>query len=107
MLAFSHVSHVYRTGASIYVTYLFRLAETAEETRERWQSLKAGASRAILDFGGTISHHHGVGIDHKPYLAAEKGEEGMKLLSNIVFGFDPEGIMNPGKLLDDAHKKGK
>ncbi|MCJ7564490.1 MAG: FAD-binding oxidoreductase, partial [Candidatus Aminicenantes bacterium] len=100
VLAFIHVSHVYATGASIYATYLFRLAETAEETLERWRRLKNAASQTILAHGGTISHQHGVGVDHLPYLAPEKGELGMHVLADLIRKFDPDGIMNPGKLVE-------
>jgi alkyldihydroxyacetonephosphate synthase len=50
--------------------------------------------------GGTISHQHGVGLDHKPYLPLEKGALGMQILKNMVLDVDPHGIMNRGKLLD-------
>ncbi len=101
VLAFAHISHVYSTGASIYVTYLFRIAETAGETLERWQKLKNKASQAIVDHGGTISHQHGVGVDHLPWLRAEKGELGLQTLSMLAKVFDPKGIMNPGKLIGE------
>jgi alkyldihydroxyacetonephosphate synthase len=99
VLAFSHVSHVYATGASIYVTFLFRLAANAGETLSRWQELKAAASRAIVAHGGTISHQHGVGLDHQPWLEAEKGRLGLRSLAALTRVFDPDGIMNPGKLV--------
>lgn len=95
---FSHLSHVYPTGSSIYTTYVFRLADTAEETLARWQRLKSLASRAVVDCGGTISHQHGVGTDHKPYLSAEKGEMGVDLLNHVWSFTDPDKRMNPGKL---------
>jgi len=104
VLAFIHVSHPYLTGASIYVTYLFRLAQTAEETLARWKKLKGAASQAIVDHAGTISHQHGVGVDHLPYLVAEKGELGLSTLATLLRHFDPSGIMNPGKLLDIKRK---
>ena len=100
VLAFAHISHVYPTGASIYVTYLYRLAPTAEETLNRWQKLKDAASRVIVAHGGTISHQHGVGLDHLPYLAAEKGELGLHSIATLAQTFDPKGIMNPGKLIE-------
>ena len=53
--------------------------------------------------GGTISHHHGVGRDHAPYLAAEKGALGMAALEAVVRTFDPDGLMNPGVLLAGRH----
>ena len=95
---FSHLSHVYKTGSSIYTTYVFRLADTAEETLERWHRLKSAASQAVVEAGGTISHQHGVGTDHKPYLAAEKGDLGISLLNHIWSHTDPDQRMNPGKL---------
>jgi alkyldihydroxyacetonephosphate synthase len=99
--AFAHLSHLYSHGASFYVTYLFRLAPDPDETLQRWQRLKEAASRTIVAAGGTISHQHGVGIDHLPYLRAEKGELGIKVLNATRRTFDPQGLMNPGKLLSD------
>jgi len=98
-LTFSHLSHVYATGSSIYTTFVFRLAETAEKTLERWRKLKQAASRAIVEAGGTISHHHGIGTDHKPYLGAEKGAIGINTLQQAFSYLDPKRQMNPGKLL--------
>ncbi|MBU0512451.1 MAG: FAD-binding oxidoreductase [Chloroflexi bacterium] len=97
---FTHLSHFYPYGSSIYTTYLFRLSPDPDETLERWQAMKAAASQAVVGHGGTISHQHGVGVDHKPYLPAEKGELGMAAIGDLCKRFDPEGIMNPGKLLD-------
>jgi alkyldihydroxyacetonephosphate synthase len=96
---FTHLSHLYPSGSSLYLTYLFRLAADPEATLARWQSLKRAASEAIVAAGGTISHHHGVGTDHAPYLAAEKGPLGMAALQAIARTFDPGGVMNPGILL--------
>ncbi len=96
---FTHLSHTYPYGSNVYTQYLFRRASTPEETLERWQALKTAASQVIVAQGATISHQHGVGVDHKPYLAAEKGEIGMKALRALVSTLDPDSIMNPGKLL--------
>lgn len=99
VLVFAHLSHVYTDGASIYVTYLYRRAEDPALTLERWRTLKTAASRVIVANGGTISHQHGVGSDHTPYLEAEKGNLGMQALAAACRAFDPDGMMNPGKLL--------
>jgi alkyldihydroxyacetonephosphate synthase len=106
--AFAHLSHIYPHGASLYVTYLFRLAldpanshVDPDETLRRWQVLKGAASRVIVNAGGTISHQHGVGVDHLAYLPAEKGKLGMAVLRAAQQTFDPQGLMNPGKLLDE------
>jgi alkyldihydroxyacetonephosphate synthase len=96
---FSHLSHMYPEGASIYTTYLFPLAEDPDETLQSWRAFKAKASQAIVNNRGTISHQHGVGTDHAPYMESEKGPLGKAVLSDVLGRFDPQGIMNPGKLL--------
>lgn len=99
---FTHLSHVYPQGASIYTTYLYRQAGSPDETLRRWEALKGAASRTILECGGTISHQHGVGRDHAPYLAAEKGALGLAALADVARRFDPDGRMNPGILFAEG-----
>jgi alkyldihydroxyacetonephosphate synthase len=98
--AFSHLSHVYPTGSNIYTTYLFCLADTPEQTLLRWKILKKAASQAIINSQGTISHQHGIGVDHLPYISVEKGKLGMELIRTLCSHVDPEKRMNPGKLVD-------
>ena len=69
-----------------------------DETLRRWQALKDAASQAIVAHGGTISHQHGVGTDHLPYLAAEKGALGMAAAATICAArFDPAGRDESGQ----------
>jgi alkyldihydroxyacetonephosphate synthase len=96
---FTHLSHLYPHGSSLYTTYLFRLAPDPAETLHRWQRMKTAASQAIVAQRGTISHQHGVGLDHAPYLEAEKGSLGIAALASLATQFDPTRLMNPGKLL--------
>lgn len=98
VLVMTHLSHVYRDGASIYTTYLFRRTVDPDEMLERWHAMKQAASQEIQAHGGTISHQHGVGTDHLAYLPAEKGPLGMAAIRSLAQAFDPDGIMNPGKL---------
>ncbi|HEY8632683.1 MAG TPA: FAD-linked oxidase C-terminal domain-containing protein, partial [Candidatus Limnocylindrales bacterium] len=98
---FSHLSHLYPSGSSVYVTYVFRLADDPDQTLDRWRRLKTAASEAIQAGGGTISHQHGVGRDHAPYLEAEKGELGMAVLGDVARRFDPDRRLNPGALLEE------
>ena len=63
------------------------------------EKLKAAGAEAIVRFGGTISHQHGVGKDHAKYLSAEKGALGIAAIQGLVDVFDPQQQMNPGKLL--------
>lgn len=99
VLAFAHLSHVYRDGASIYITYLFRRQPDPDATLELWQAMKHRASLTLQTYGGTISHQHGVGLDHAPYLPAEKGPLGIEAIRAVCRALDPEEMMNPGKLL--------
>lgn len=96
---YTHLSHVYGQGSSIYTTYLFRLGDSYEKGMDRWIKLKQAGAEQIVAIGGTISHQHGVGKDHKHYLKSEKGELGIAAINNLCELFDPKGQMNPGKLL--------
>lgn len=96
--AYTHLSHVYPQGSSVYSTFIFPIANSYEENVARWRALKSAVSEAIVANGGTISHQHGVGIDHRPYLSVEKGELGIEAMRALFARFDPNGILNPGKL---------
>jgi alkyldihydroxyacetonephosphate synthase len=96
-IVFCHLSHAYADGASLYFTFISR-ARRGEEI-EQWKAVKAAASEAIVAGGGTISHHHAIGRDHAPYMEAEVGKTGIELLRAVKEQLDPNGVMNPGKLL--------
>jgi alkyldihydroxyacetonephosphate synthase len=100
-LVFGHCSHIYRDGANMYITFLFRHFRDPECTLALWRGVKNAASQIIVAQGGTISHQHGVGLDHRRYLPQEKGELGMRALSCVRASFDPQSMLNPGKLMDD------
>jgi alkyldihydroxyacetonephosphate synthase len=91
-----HISHAYETGASLYFTVLAPRAE--DDPEDQWQQAKTAACEAIGTLG-TITHHHAVGVDHAPYLPREIGELGIDVLTSVKQTLDPEGILNPGKLL--------
>jgi len=99
---YTHLSHIYAQGASVYTTFAFRLAGDYAQDLARWRSLKAAVSQAIVAHGGTISHQHGVGLDHAPYLEAEKGPLGISAMRSLFRHFDPDGMLNPGKLVGPA-----
>lgn len=91
----SHISHVYETGASLYFT---AIVAAAADPVTQWAAAKAAAMDAITAADGTITHHHAVGRDHMPWLEAEVGLEGMRLLRGIKGLVDPQAILNPGVL---------
>jgi len=92
-----HISHAYTDGASLYFTFLF--PRRLDGDIEQWRRVKAAATEAILNNGGTLSHHHGVGTEHLPWMEREKGALGLEVLQAIKSAVDPEGILNPGKLV--------
>ncbi|MDE2463467.1 MAG: FAD-binding oxidoreductase [Alphaproteobacteria bacterium] len=94
-----HVSHSYPDGASLYFTFIFPRVLDAELAQ--WRAIKTAASKAIITHGGTISHHHGVGEDHRDYMVHEKGPLGIEVLRAVKATLDPRGILNPGKLIPD------
>ncbi len=98
--AFAHLSHVYPSGSSVYTTYVYRLSPDPDETLARWRTVKDAASAVIVDLGGTISHQHGVGRDHRRWLPAEKGALGIRAIESVAGVFDPDGIMAPGNLVE-------
>ncbi|MGV9676483.1 FAD-binding oxidoreductase [Nocardia sp. NPDC003482] len=95
-LVMCHISHTYPTGASLYFTVV---AKQADDPLDQWLRAKRAASEAILAGGGTITHHHAVGADHRPWLGAEIGEIGVRVLRAVKQAIDPVGILNPGKLI--------
>src|SRR5690606_35824780 len=95
-LVMCHISHTYPTGASLYFTVV---AKALPEPIEQWTRAKTAASDAIVAAGGTITHHHAVGADHRAWLPDEIGELGARVLSAIKRELDPVGILHPGKLI--------
>jgi alkyldihydroxyacetonephosphate synthase len=95
-LVLCHISHVYPSGASLYLTVA---CAQAEDPIAQWRMAKAAACDAILAAGGTITHHHGVGSDHRPWYERQVGELGIAALRAVKRELDPAGIMNPGILL--------
>ncbi len=92
-----HISHSYPNGASLYFTYIFPRALDGDVAQ--WLTIKRAATDAIVAHGGTISHHHGVGEDHLPWMEQEKGSLGIDVLRAIKGALDPKGVLNPGKLI--------
>ncbi|UNS95261.1 FAD-binding oxidoreductase [Streptomyces tubbatahanensis] len=98
-VVFCHLSHAYPSGGSLYFTVA---ADAGEEPRSRWQAAKRAAGDAIAAAGGSITHHHAVGQDHRPWMEAEVGPLGVEVLAAVKRTLDPAGIMNPGKLIPEA-----
>ena len=96
-LAMAHMSHVYRTGASLYFTFLAQQLMGHEE--EEWHLIKNKITDVIVASGASLSHHHGIGLEHVRWMQQYWGPLGIRVLKSIKHELDPKGIMNPGKLI--------
>jgi alkyldihydroxyacetonephosphate synthase len=92
------LTHVYPDGAAPYYTVLGP-ARRGEELAQ-WSVIKAAASEAILAHGGTITHHHAIGRDHRPWYDRQRPEPFAIALRGAKAALDPSGALNPGVLID-------
>ncbi|MEU6089579.1 FAD-binding oxidoreductase [Streptomyces sp. NPDC047085] len=95
-LVMCHISHVYENGASLYFTVV---SAQGDDPVAHWTPAKHAANEAVLAAGGTISHHHGVGTDHRDWYVREAGPLAVEALRAVKRRLDPEGLLNPGVLL--------
>jgi alkyldihydroxyacetonephosphate synthase len=91
-------THVYPDGPAPYYTVLAPARRGSEV--EQWDEIKAAASEAVIDAGGTITHHHAVGRDHRPWYDRQRPDRFADALRAAKRELDPSGILNPGVLLD-------
>jgi alkyldihydroxyacetonephosphate synthase len=91
-------THVYPDGPAPYYTILAPAQPGGE--LEQWQAIKEAASDAVIAHGGTITHHHAVGRDHRPWYDRQRPAPFAAALTAAKGAVDPAGILNPGVLID-------
>jgi len=91
-------THVYPDGAAPYFTVLAPAIRGGEV--EQWDEIKAAVSEALIDAGGTITHHHAVGRDHRPWYDRQRPAPFAAALRAAKAELDPAGMLNPGVLVD-------
>jgi alkyldihydroxyacetonephosphate synthase len=96
-----HISHTYQSGASVYFTFGFKQQPGRE--MEQYLRVKRAAQQSFIDCGATLSHHHAVGTEHLPWLAADISPLGVQAVAAIKRGLDPGNILNPGRLQPSAN----
>jgi alkyldihydroxyacetonephosphate synthase len=94
------LTHVYPDGAAPYFTVLAPAIRGGEV--EQWDEIKAAVSAALIDGGGTITHHHAVGRDHRPWYDRQRPAPFAAALRAAKAELDPAGMLNPGVLIDPA-----
>ena len=93
-------THVYPDGVAPYFTVLAPAVRGGEV--EQWDEIKAAVSAALIDGGGTITHHHAVGRDHRPWYDRQRPAPFAAALRAAKSELDPAGMLNPGVLIDPA-----
>ncbi|MBW8060709.1 MAG: FAD-binding oxidoreductase [Solirubrobacterales bacterium] len=91
-------THVYPDGPAPYYTVMAPAVRGGEV--EQWDEIKAAASEAVIENGGTITHHHAVGRDHRPWYDRQRPAPFAAALRAAKAELDPAGILNPGVLID-------
>ncbi|HEX3042868.1 MAG TPA: FAD-binding oxidoreductase [Solirubrobacterales bacterium] len=94
------LTHVYPDGAAPYFTVLAPAIRSGEV--EQWDEIKAAVSEALIAAGGTITHHHAVGRDHRPWYDSQRPAPFAAALRAAKAELDPAGMLNPGVLIDPA-----
>lgn len=101
-VVYGHTSHAYADGANLYMIFHGQAAQE-DGLAEYYERVLAAAFRACVDHGGTISHHHGIGLGKARWMEWEIGAEGMCVLRAVQQALDPEHLLNPGKLGAEHH----
>ena len=91
-------THVYPDGPAPYFTVMAPAVRGGEV--EQWEEIKAAASEAVIEGGGTITHHHAVGRDHRPWYDRQRPAPFAAALRAAKAELDPAGMLNPGVLID-------
>jgi alkyldihydroxyacetonephosphate synthase len=91
-------THVYPDGPAPYFTVMAPAVRGGEV--EQWDEIKAAAAEAVIEGGGTITHHHAVGRDHRPWYDRQRPAPFAAALRAAKSELDPAGILNPGVLID-------
>lgn len=91
-------THVYPNGPAVYFTVIAP-ARRGEEV-EQWAQIKHAVSEQILAAGATITHHHAVGRDHRPFYDRQRPEPFAAAFLGAKAAIDSRAIMNPGVLVD-------
>ncbi|WP_375424330.1 FAD-binding oxidoreductase [uncultured Friedmanniella sp.] len=91
-----HLSHSYHSGACLYFTFAFR--HDGQDPLGRYDVVKSAIQQAFIDTDGTLSHHHGVGSEHSPWLEQDISAAGVHLMEGLFAGADPGRNLNPGKI---------
>ncbi len=94
-----HLSHNYHSGACLYFTFAFAFEGGTEETLHKYDVVKRAVQSTFVASHGTLSHHHGVGLEHSPWMAQDISAAGQHMIAGLFSAVDAGGNLNPGKIV--------
>jgi len=94
-----HLAHSYHSGACLYFTFAFKPSNEDKALAE-YDTVKRAIQQGFIDLGGTLSHHHAVGVEQAPWLAQDISPAGVGMIRALLDGVDPRHNFNPGKIVD-------
>jgi alkyldihydroxyacetonephosphate synthase len=95
----AHLSHSYHSGACLYFTFAYL---PSGDSLDQYDVVKSAIQQAFIDSGGTVSHHHGVGLEHAPWLEQDISTSGVAVMQGLFDSADPTNTFNPGKIITSA-----
>jgi len=93
-----HLAHSYHSGACLYFTFAFRPSDP-DRSLEQYDVVKRAIQQGFIDLGGTLSHHHAVGVEQAPWLSQDISPAGVSMIRSLLDGVDPHHNFNPGKIV--------
>jgi alkyldihydroxyacetonephosphate synthase len=93
-----HLSHSYHSGACLYFTFAFKETPGADGLKQ-YDIVKSAIQQGFMDLGGTLSHHHAVGVEHAQWLEQDVSPAGVAMIRTLLDGVDPGHNLNPGKIV--------
>jgi alkyldihydroxyacetonephosphate synthase len=93
-----HLAHSYHSGACLYFTFAFKPTDDARSL-EQYDVVKRTIQQGFVDLGGTLSHHHAVGVEHAPWMEEDISPVGVTMIRSLLDGVDPRHNFNPGKIV--------
>ena len=97
---FCHLSHSYHSGACQYFT--FAIADDSDSAMDTYDAVKRAIQQSFMDCRGTVSHHHGVGEEHSPWMDQDISPAGVFIQRTLFEGVDPGRNLNPGKIVHEG-----
>jgi len=93
-----HLAHSYHSGACLYFTFAFRPSDETSSLHQ-YDAVKGAIQQGFIDLGGTLSHHHAVGLEHAAWLGQDISPVGVTIIRSLLDGVDPGHNFNPGKIV--------